>query len=190
MQHSRSLSSTSFALALLVAACNGDEVCGPGDTAGETIAVSDGTATLTYGGLSSLPGNDCPDPMAPADVISLSIEAMQIDAGATTGRITLCIPRPDLLEQGNRTLGNALSTADIRIIDLKGDANGCAFRFASSVAPTGTGGGSGVCNNGQDPAGYAVELDAIVTLQRTCGELVDMVPMTLAGEVRVAHRDQ
>lgn len=188
MQHSPSLSSTSLGLALVaaLAACNGDETCGPG-AAADAIVVGEADTTLTFGGLSSLTGNDCPDPDAPEGVISIAIAGTQIDEGAT-GRLTLCIPRPDLLEQGNRTLGTALSTADVRIIDVKGMHGGCTYTFDDTRLPTGTAGASGVCKNATDPAGFALDLDAKFSLTRDCGGTLTPVGVTMVGTVEVAFR--
>lgn len=193
MQHSRFLSSTSallLACAALAACagCDGDDECGPG-AAGDAIVVSEADTTLTYGGLTSLTGRDCQVPDAPEGVIALSITGTQLEEGST-GRLTLCIPRPDLLAEGGRTFGTALSMADIRIIDVKGMSNGCSYMFDSSRVPTGTGGASGVCKNGTDSAGFALDVDAKFSLKRTCGAVMDVVGVSMVGTVEVADRDQ
>jgi hypothetical protein len=177
------LSSTSL---FLVAGCPSDgESCGP-EGAPATISASNGSdITLTYTGLSSLSGNDCPDPAAPNGVISLSIEGTQ--AGGT-GRLTFCIPRPDLLADG-RTLGTTGNMGQIRVVDFSGMANSCTFTLESTMPPTGTATGTGVCKNGTDPAGFALELNGTVNLKRTCGTTIDTVAVTLAGKVTVTSRD-
>jgi hypothetical protein len=183
MQRSLCLSVISAALA--ASGC-GDDTCGPGGAPSRGLTASSTDATLVFGDLTFLAGNDCPDPDAPAGVISLSLEGFQTDGGA--GRITLCIPRPDLLMSGARTLGTPTSTADVRIIDLNGTAASCTFAFDSSRAPTGSATATGVCSNGIDPAGFALSIDAAVTLRRTCGAAVDTIDVTLAGEVAIAER--
>lgn len=183
---SRFRSSTSLALLLLVA-CDGDETCGVGDAPASGLVASTGAVALTYGDLSSLSGNDCPDPTAPSGVVSLSIEGRTADG---TGLVTFCIPRPDLLGTGARALGNTPSMADVRVIDLTGTADGCTYDFESTLpAPTGTVTATGVCANGTDPAGFALTVDGTVTVTRTCGATVDSVTLELAGTVAVTSRD-
>ena len=184
-QLSRFLSSTS--LVLLLGGCPSDgDSCGPDDAPTVGLTASNGSdVMLTYGNLSSLSGNDCPDPMAPAGVISLSIEGRQ-EGG--TGLLTFCIPRPDLLKDG-RTLGNTASSGQLRVVDFSAAANGCTFEDISAMPPTGKGTGFGVCKNGTDAAGFALELAGTIVVTRTCGANVDTVSLTLAGKVAVTARD-
>ena len=181
---SRCLSSTS--LLVLVAGCPSDgESCGPDGAPAQGIAATNADVSLMYGNLSSLSGNDCPAPDAPSGVISLSIEGTQVGG---TGLITFCIPRPDLLADG-RTLGTTANMGQIRIVDFTGMANGCTFAHDSTMPPTGMAKGTGVCKNGTDEAGFALELTGTVNLKRTCGAAVDSVALTLAGKVAVTSRD-
>lgn len=173
------------AAALGLAGCDGD-TCGPGDAPASGLAASGDQVALTYGGLTSLLGNDCPDPAAPEGVISLSIEGRQ--TGGAAGLITLCIPRPDLLMEGDRTLGLNLSSADVRIIDLTGAAGGCTFALDTAQPPTGAAQATGVCANGDAPDGFALSLDGAASLRRTCGATVDTVAVTLGGRVAVERR--
>ena len=133
------------------------------------ITASNGSdITLTFGALSSLAGNDCPDPDAPAGVVSLSIEGTLV---GDTGRITFCIPRPDLLADG-RALGTTSTWRDA-VVDFRGAANGCTFARDTAKPPTGTGTGTGVCKNGTDAAGFALEVAGTVHVKRTCGATVN-----------------
>lgn len=182
MQRSLCLSLISAALA--ASGCS-DDACGPGGASSTGLTASSADVTLAYGGLTFLAGNDCPDPDVFPDIISLSLEGFQT-GGA--GRITLCVPRPDRLMSGNRTLGDSMSMADVRIIDLNGDVGGCAYTFDDARPPTGTATATGVCANGTDPAGFALALDGVVSLTRTCGAVSDTIEVTLAGEVAVAER--
>ncbi len=196
MLHSRSPSPTSslagagFALAAALGptGCNGDDACGPGDAPSTGLVASSDMVTLSYGNLSALVGNDCPDPAAPEGVISLSIEGRQ--TGDPLGLITFCIPRPDLLMEGDRTLGLITSGADVRIVDLGGNAGGCSFRLDSMQPPTGSAQATGVCDNGDSPDGFALSLDGAVTLRRTCGGTTDSVAVTLRGPIAVSRRAQ
>ncbi len=178
---SRSLFLSTISLALL-AGCS-DDSCGPGDAPMTGIVAGDVTVKLTFGNMTSRAGMDCPDGTAPPGVVALTIEGTQTDG---TGFFTLCIPRPDLLNQGNRTLGAIGSTADIRIIDLRGSAGSCTFTIDSTRPPTGIGGGAGVCDNGTNKAGFGIELDGAVSLRRTCGTTIDSLAVTLTGNVAVA----
>jgi hypothetical protein len=183
--HSRIERAIGLLLAIAIAGC-GDEPCGPGDAPDGPVRVTGAQVEWEYGGLSSLAGNDCPDPAAPTGVISLSIEGQRIAGGP--GRLTLCIPRPDLLTAGPRTLGTATSSADVRIIDLTATTSNCTFALNSSEAPTGTVTASGVCEAGDSPAGFALTIDATVKLRRTCSGASDDVSVTASGSVAVRRR--
>jgi hypothetical protein len=187
MQLSRFLSTTSaaaIAFANIAAGCNGDE-CGTGGAPVSGLVVSNAEVTLTYGNLTALVGNDCPDNNAPSGVVSVSLEGTQTDG---SGLITICIPRPDLMNAGDRTMDGPTSTADIRIIDLQGSANTCTYRRDGTRPTSGTGTGSGVCGNGDDPAGWALTLDGALGLRRTCGTDITVIDVTIAGTVAVTKR--
>jgi len=117
-------------------------------------------------------------------VIPLTIAGMQTDAGST-GLITLCIGRPDLLAGQPLALGAEPST-DVHVVDLNGSAGGCTVTVNRGSPPGGTASASGLCGNGSDAAGFALTIDATVALTRTCGSTVDTVPVTLHGRVAVA----
>jgi hypothetical protein len=118
-------------------------------------------------------------------VISLSIESAQIGG---SGLFTMCIPRPDLLEAG-RTFGTTATMGQLRFIDFAGMADSCTFALDSTTPPAGMGKGTGVCKNGTDPAGFALDLSGTVNLRRTCGATVDAVTLTIAGKVPVTSRE-
>ncbi|MDX2087830.1 MAG: hypothetical protein SFX73_08270 [Kofleriaceae bacterium] len=193
MQPSPFRSATSLALAIGalavgLAGCSDDDgTCGTGGAPSSGLTASSADVTLVYGDLTFLAGNDCPDLTVFPDIISLSLEGRQTNGG--DGLITLCIPRPDLLMDGVRTLGDFMSNADIQIIDLNGeDASGCTYAFDSTRIPTGGGTGAGVCDNGNAPAGFALSLDGAISLRRTCNGTTDTVGVTLVGRVAVTER--
>jgi hypothetical protein len=90
--------------------------------------------------------------------------------------------------EGDRSLGTILSAADIRIVDLRGNAGGCAYTLDSTQPPTGSARATGVCDNGDSPDGFALTLDGAASLRRTCGTTTDSVSVTLRGQVAVSRR--
>jgi hypothetical protein len=172
-----------FLSAISVVAGCGDDDCGPAGAPDSGLLASANGIVMTYGSLRSGANNDCPDPMAPDGVISITVEGQQSDG---TGNITLCIPRIDLLDHGTAPLGTSNSTGDsVRIIDLGGTANSCTFTLNSGSPPTGQVEAAGVCTNGTSPAGFALTFDGAVTLDRNCAGTMDQVTVTLRGKVAV-----
>src|SRR5215468_9913528 len=129
----------------------GGDSCGPGGAPDTGLVASGGGLTMTYGQLRGSPNRDCPSPGAPSGVISLTIAGMQTDAGSS-GLITLCIGRPDLLAGQPLALG-AEPTTDVHVVDLNGSASGCRLTVDRSAPPGGTVSSSGLCGNGSDAAG-------------------------------------
>ena len=135
---------------------------------------------LTYGNLSAGANNDCPDPMAPTGVVSLTIDGTQVDAAAI---ITLCVSRPDQLAEMDQPLGTA-----VRIIDWNGEKDGCTFKLDGSRLITGNAHAVGMCDNGTNSAGWALGLSGNISLQRTCGMTVDSIAVELDGLVAVKKK--
>lgn len=193
MLHSRFPSSIKHLTAALAVASLGSgtagcgEDCGPGGAPETGLVLAGADVNLEYGALSAVPGGDCPDPMAPEGVVSLTILG---DAVGGTGSLTFCVPRPDQMMEGPLTLGrigNQDAGSEFRIAVLSGMAAGCSYTFDSTRAPTGTASASGVCDNGDSPNGFAIELDGAFRLRRTCGTTTDFVDATLRGRVAVAN---
>lgn len=173
--------------ALLAGACgggSGDDTCGPGNAPASGLVASASGVALTFGALEGGPNNDCPVAGTPAGVTSLTIAGVQTDG---TGIITLCVSRPDLLADRGQALGNDGVTAEIRVVDLNGSANNCQLTVDQLQSITGTATTSGMCDNGESNAGFALTVSGTLTLKRTCGQVVDSVSVTLAGTVAVAH---
>jgi hypothetical protein len=178
MQRSLFLSSTSLTLAALLGGC-GDDTCGPGDAPDFGILASSADVTLTFGDLTSGLNNDCPDPAAPAGVVSVTIQGSQQNG---PGLITLCVGRPDLLSAGSIPLG----TMGARIIDLRGDdATGCMYTFDSTRPVAGDVSATGLCDNGASSDGYALTVDGNVSLKRTCVTTIDTIAVSFAGTAAV-----
>jgi hypothetical protein len=178
-QRSAFLSVTS---ALLVGGCSSgpakpDAFCGPGGASTSGLVASGTGFTLTFGNLTAGANNDCPDPAAPAGVVSLTIFAHQTDG---TGLVTLCVKRPDKLAGGL-----ALDT-DVEVVDANGTAGGCTFSIDRTTPPTGTASSTGECNGGTGQAGFALTVDGTMQLTRTCGATMDSVAATFQGTVAVA----
>ena len=183
MSPSRFLFSISLAGVAGAAGCGGgDDSCGPGGAPDAGVVASGTGVTITYGTLSGSPNRDCQDPAGPDGLISLSIMGSQSGGG---GLITLCISRPDLLTKQAQSFG-AEPSAQVHLIDLNGTASGCMLTIDRTTPPTGTATSSGMCSNGGDPAGFALVLDAAMTMKRTCGATIDFVPITLRGRVAVS----
>ena len=172
---------------LATLSCSNDDSCGQG-TASPTgltlrgdIGANNASAIINYADLVASQNNDCPDPNAPAGVISLTIEGEQL---LDTAPISFCIPRPDLL--GTKTL--QIGT-DVQLNTI--DANnagvaGCTLQLLEGAATTGTVTATGVCDDGVSAAGFAITFNGMVTLQRTCGTTVDMVMMNMVGTSAVS----
>jgi hypothetical protein len=168
------------ALVLASACSSEDGSCGSeGVSAGEVVVAASASSgpTLRFHQLSAGANNDCPDPAAPAQVISLTIAGVSLDGRQP---LTLCVPRPDLL-RGTRALG-----VDVQVIDVTGADASCSYRLARPSAPSGQVSASGVCDNGRDPAGFALQFDGAVSIERTCGAVRDTLAMTMTGIVAVA----
>jgi hypothetical protein len=168
---------SSLALALAAPACSDTASCGSPGSAEFGLAVSSDQLSLIYGGLRSGANNDCPDPAAPAGIVSLTVTGSQMGG---TGLITLCIPRPDQLS----TTG-ALGTS-VKIVDLTGtDTAACTYAYDSFHPPTGTVHGVGVCANGSDKSGFGLVFDGFLGLKRTCAGTTDSVSVGITGDVAV-----
>jgi hypothetical protein len=162
----------------LVATGCGDDSCGPGDAPKTGLLASSADVTLTYGNLTAGANNDCPDPDAPAGVVSLTIGGTQTDG---TAIVTFCLPRPDQLAQMDLQLGTGL-----RIIDFNGEKDGCMFTIEGTRPVTGTVHATGLCDNGKDSAGFALGIDGNISLRRNCPTMTDTIAVTLEGKVAVA----
>lgn len=158
--------------------CSDD--CGPGGASASGLLVSSADVTLNYGNFSSGANNDCPDPMAPSGVVSLTVDGTQVDS---TSLITLCIPRPDLLAKADQPIGTGL-----RIIDVFGDKDGCTYALDTSRLATGTAHASGMCDNGTNDAGYALGITGNISLRRTCGATIDSIAVEISGMVAVTQK--
>ncbi len=170
---------SAFLSLISLAACSDGtgQVCGYG-SASSNLGLTAGSASLNVSDLTASANNDCPDPMAPAGVISLTIER-PLDG---LGLFTLCIPRPDKLSAGLQ-LGT-----DVKLIDVTISFNSCMYMLDSSMLATGTAKGTGVCKNGSDALGFALTLDGTIPLKRTCSGTTDAVTATVSGTIAVTSQ--
>lgn len=166
-------------------ACGGDDsTCGVGDAPVDGLLASANGVQLTFTGLTAGANNDCPDPTTP-DVVSLSIMGTQKMPGMVDGPGIFfgCIPRPDLLETP-RALGLSMSS-DFQLVSLAGSDASCTYKLDDSIPPTGTATGENVCDNGVNPAGFILTMDAAATLERKCNGVTDTVTVQLSGSIAV-----
>lgn len=162
----------------LFAACS-DTTCGIGGAPATGLVAAGGTVSITFDPVGASPNNDCTAVDEPAGETSLTIETAP---GAPT-TFTLCVARPDLLN-GGQPLGNVAGTG-IQVVDVSGTAAGCTLVVDHTAAITGTATSAGLCNAGTDHAGFALTLDGMITLKRTCAGVVDSVAVTLTGRAAV-----
>lgn len=190
-----------FAAALgLCAACGGDddgggadagadgggEVCGPGDAPADGITVDvggDPEAGAVFGQLRSSANNDCPPPESGVPT-SITIQGAQTDPAAPATFLTLCLPRPDLIESDPIPLDD---DTRVQLVDLlAAPADGCSLDIDRERAPGGEVTFSGFCDDGVHEDGYALGFDATVPLLRACGEdPPEPVDAELGGRVAV-----
>jgi hypothetical protein len=171
-------------LALALAGCGGSP-CGPGGAPATGLLASSADVTLTYGNLTASANNDCPGSNPKAGVVSLTIEGAQTDGG---GLLTLCVPRPDELENTPQALGT-----DVQVVDFSGDKNGCPYAFDTTRPPSAMATTTGMCDNGTNKAGFALSLSGALSLTRcppgmpcdaSCGGTTS-VAVQLSGTVAV-----
>ena len=164
----------------LLVACSDPPKCGIGDAPATVAATSAAPAiTLIFISFSGSPNGDCPDPATPG-VISLTIETPQ-----GTPPFTLCVGRPDKLGAG-LPFGTDPATP-IELVDLDGtDASACTYTVDRNAPITGTAQSDGLCSNGTDAAGFALTLDATLSLNQKCGTTITSIAFALSGTVAVA----
>jgi hypothetical protein len=153
-----------------------DAYCGAGSASGTGLVATAGSTTLVFTNLSASPNNDCPASGAPKGVVAMTIEP----PSGTDPLLTICTGRPDLVP-GGLAIGSAA-----QIIDVSGTSGGCTFTLDDTVAPTGTLSATGLCDAGSAHAGFALTVDAVVSLTRTCGTTVDQVTAMLSGTSAIA----
>jgi len=179
MQRSLFLLITSLAVSASSAGC-GDDSCGPGDAPQSGLYLSSADVTINFANLTGGLNNDCPDPAAPDGIVSMTLQGTQVEG---TGRVTLCVSRPDKLADGAIPLGGT----SVQIVDLKGDDSaGCMYDYESARPVTGTVSSKGLCDAGASDAGFALTIDASVSLNRVCPTATDIIAVAFQGTVAVA----
>ncbi len=169
------------------------EVCGPGDAPADGVIVDvggDPEAGAVFGQLGSSANNDCPPPES-GGATSITIQGAQTDPADPVPFLTLCLPRPHLIESEPVPLvDDAILDEDTRVqlIDLlAAPADGCSLDIDGDRAPSGQVTFSGFCDDGVNAAGYALSFAATVPLLRTCGaDPAEPVDAELSGEVAVS----
>jgi hypothetical protein len=154
--------------------------CGPGSAAtnGLRLATSDKTLDVAYWEMTASENNDCPDPTAPAGVVSLTIAGKQEGLASP---ITFCVARPDRLANS----GLQLDT-DVTVVDVSAVLNGCTYTKNRQVVATGSVSTSGLCDGGKNKAGFALSITGTVSLIKKCPAVADVVvSATLDGTIAI-----
>jgi hypothetical protein len=166
-----------------ITGCSSDDTsCGIGNVAQtgmKLIGVGTGGSDVGFGPLDAGANNDCPAPMAPSGVISLTIGGTQTGGAAP---ITFCVSRPDLLGKSSLAIGT-----DFQLVDVNADVDGCRLSLDRSTPASGTAKATGLCGNGIDPAGFGLTLDAEVSLSKQCaGGPTQLLRVPLRGTIEIA----
>ena len=184
-----SLATAAVSLALAALGACGDDggpVCGPGDAPADGLTLTIDGEAITFGGFTASVNNDCT--IAASGVISVSIHGQQV-GGA--GAITLCLPRPDLIDEGAdiAIVGARLppDAADrVQLVDASATlASGCTVLRDPAVAPAATARFLGYCGDGSGASGYALGWRGTVPLRRSCPAGMDAISGTAGGRVAV-----
>ncbi|HWN67561.1 MAG TPA: hypothetical protein VNM90_07965 [Haliangium sp.] len=189
-------------MAALAPGCGGDggggpdasvAVCGPADAPPDGVTVAIPGATVSYGGFTSSPNNDCPP--AEGGPTSLTLEGLQTDlAAGQRFSMVLCLPRPAQIEVtglGAPTTVDLDNDRLVQLIDVNAAlADDCRLRRDSAMLPSGTITFAGYCEAGLATAGYALTFDGSVPGVRRCpdgqgGFTEEPVTITLGGAVAV-----
>lgn len=170
------------AAALAASGCGDDDACGPGDQPAPGLTVE--AAAVTFGDFAASANNDCP-PTAGEHPTSITIQGEQVDPAVSGQFLVLCLPRPDLIDDQPVPLSDG---ERIQLIDLFGqDAEGCDIRFDSAADPGNAAATfSGFCENGTDPAGFAIELSGVLPITRSCDGADSALTSQLGGRAAVA----
>jgi hypothetical protein len=176
-----------IAAAVVLPGCPTDNTCGPDEAAADGLVLSGSGIDVRYHMVVAGQNNDCPDPsVSTADVVSLTVQGLQV--GGTIGAITLCIPRPDLLADPMPII-NTVPTdhgASAEVVDVGAETGGCTLSRSQTVEPAGTLYAEGLCDQGADPAGFALVVAGQVSVDRDCGGTIDTLRLDLAGTISVA----
>jgi len=164
--------------AVLAGGCGEDAVCGAPPDTPTTIVATIGGSDFILADWKSSPNNDCGEPDGPT---SLTVEGIQ--QGTSIG-LTLCLPRPDKLSE---TAVDVADTSLVRIIDIFSEPDpGCTASLDRSSDPIGTVGFPGICGDGANPPGYALNFDLSVPMSVSCGDgAASSESLTLQGLVQV-----
>ncbi len=166
-------------------------MCGTGDAPAAAITVTGGGRSRSFGAFIAAANNDCPAADSPTGLVSVTVFGAQVEAGAAF--VTLCLPRPDLLHDGDTFALEPDSQpvaagSRVQLIDVQSEFDdGCRRTLPRDV--TGTARFEGVCGDGVDPAGFALTLDGGATVDETCPGLPTVaVAVTISGRVAVRPR--
>lgn len=160
------------------------EPCGPGDAPASGVTATAGGTSVAYGQFTTSPNNDCSVAGHPT---SLTLDGIQTDPAASPPlHLTFCLPRPDEIGGDPIPLDD---TQRIEVIDLFAEMGDCFLSLDRTAPPTGSITFSGYCDDGTDPAGYAIAFDGAVAGTLSCpdgdGGTDQSVTVTLGGQAAV-----
>ena len=171
---------------LALAACDDDPTCGSLGAPPSGMLVAGGGVSLEFGEFTSGANNDCPDLAIPIESRTTSVTIFAKLAGGSPGFLTACLQHPESSNTTGRDIGADQSEADIQIVDVTAMTGGCTYTLSNAAPPTGLGQTEGSCDNGTNPAGFALVLDGMLKLDKTCGaNPVEVIDVTLSGRVAV-----
>jgi hypothetical protein len=193
MLHSRFPSPTeraTIAAAILavagLTACSDDSSCGTGGAAAAGAPSTVGTETVAFTAFTAGRNSDCQ--INGSGVVSVTVAGHQLN---DTAPLTLCLPRPDLIETAPVTLTKdelpPPVTDRAQLIDAVAIlAGGCVARLDATRAYAATATFAGMCDDGTNAAGFALTLAGQVPVTVTCAGNPTAAMATLAGTVAVA----
>ncbi len=174
----------SISTATMMACDEAESRCGPGEASDQGLTLSIESASLTFGNATTSPNNDCSVSGAPT---SLTLDIIQLNpAPAMRRALTLCVPRPDQLDEPRDLTTDAVTTG-VQVIDLFADSDDCLISLDRSRPPMGTATFIGACDDGTHSAGYALELSGQLPATRTCqGQADQSINVQLSGTFSVS----
>ncbi len=141
---------------------------GPNDGARIPLQISVADSSVTYGNFLSSAANDCPSTGSPT---SITVTATQSEpATQSLNFLTFCFPQPELLKSdGQNVIVDFNDESVILLIDSSGQLDECRFRLGTTL-PNGTARFSGLCEDGNHPDGFLLQIDGEASGIQSCSD--------------------